>query len=356
MGNSMTSSALNELKQTEINEYYLPKLGSLRDIFGDPLLEVTEAGIATGGQVFPIVDDVIILLSQENWPSSVAERVGGRHSKIGDNRPLGQSISTETQFSFGDEWKLFPDILKEHSREFSRYIDVIPKHSQPYERVCDLGCGIGRWSYFLNSYAKEIVLVDFSEAIFIARKNLKEMPGAIFFMGDILCLPFRDNFADFAICLGVLHHLPVNIQQAVKLVARLSKRFLIYLYYALDNRPSWYRLVWRCSDLLRRVLCRVKSPPIREVLTWILMLFGYLPFIYLGKCLEPLGLGTNLPNFDAHKNDDWKRIRQDVYDRFFTPIENRISRTEISQMQTTLGSIRISEDLPYWHFYAERSG
>ena len=34
---------------------------------------------------------------------------------------------------------------------------------------------------------------------------------------------------------------------------------LIYIYYAFDNRPAWFRLLWRASDLLRRRFRRRRS-------------------------------------------------------------------------------------------------
>ena len=41
------------------------------------------------------------------------------------------------------------------------YFDLIDLEALESKRICDLGCGIGRWSYFLKDIAKEIVLVDF---------------------------------------------------------------------------------------------------------------------------------------------------------------------------------------------------
>jgi hypothetical protein len=38
---------------------------------------------------------------------------------------------------------------------------------------------------------------------------------------------------------------------------------LVYIYYAFDNRPAWFRLLWRASDYLRRAVAnapfRLKS-------------------------------------------------------------------------------------------------
>jgi ubiquinone/menaquinone biosynthesis C-methylase UbiE len=98
---------------------------------------------------------------------------------------------------------------------------------------------MGRWSFFAKDHCREIMLVDFSDAIFMARKNLADADNALFFMCDLKRLPFRDGFADFLFCLGVLHHLPTPCLDEVRALRRAAPKLLIFLYYALANRP-WY--------------------------------------------------------------------------------------------------------------------
>ena len=85
----------------------------------------------------------------------------------------------DIQFTFGSEWLTYPDIMPEHEDEFALYFDLINIPDLKNMRVCDLGCGIGRWSYFLRDKCRELILLDFSEAIFAARKNLKESENAL---------------------------------------------------------------------------------------------------------------------------------------------------------------------------------
>jgi SAM-dependent methyltransferase len=66
-------------------------------------------------------------------------------------------------------------------------------------------------------------------------------------------MPFPAQLLDFAFSLGVLHHVP-DTQKAICTIAEKLKRgapFLIYLYYAFDNRPSWYRALWAMSNSIR---------------------------------------------------------------------------------------------------------
>jgi hypothetical protein len=43
-------------------------------------------------------------------------------------------------------------------------------------------------------------------------------------------------------------------------------------------------------------------------------------------------------------------VEHNAYDRFFTSIEQRVSRDEIMALRDTYGEVTISENIPYWHF------
>ncbi len=258
------------------------------------------------------------------------------------------------QYTFGAEWQRFSQILPKHRQEFEAYFDIVDLSTLKGKRFCDLGCGIGRWSYFVKEICRELILIDFSEAIFVARKNLREVSNALFFMGDIMRLPFRRDFADFAICLGVLHHLPINAIEAARHISTYAPEQLIYLYYALDNKPAYFRWLLSGVTLLRKGFSRIRSPLLREGLSWFLMTTLYLPFIGLDYLVRPFGWSSRVPLHEIYAGKSLKRIQQDVYDRFFTSIEQRFSQKEIANLSDTYREMRFSEKPPYWHFYCKR--
>ena len=63
-----------------------------------------------------------------------------------------------------------------------------------------------------------------------------------------------------------------------------------------------------------------------------------------------LNQDTHAPLFDFYHAKSMKRIRQDVYDRFFTRIEQRFSRAEILTLTDSFARVSISPDIPMWHF------
>ena len=105
---------------------------------------------------------------------------------------------------------------------------------------------------------------------------------------------------------------------------------------------------------VRRRLTRSRSKAFRSALTSSIALGVYLPLVWLGKAFRPIGLGRHIPLHDSYSGMSLKRIRQDVYDRFFTPIEKRYSRQRIETLRDSFSSVRISDKLPYWHFLCRR--
>jgi SAM-dependent methyltransferase len=333
--------------------YYQDKLESLADIFGASSVVLKEQCLQVAESVYPIVDDVIVVLDPAHYPGRLRQRLLNYQ---GRQAPPSERFSEATQRSFGAEWDAFPEVLREHETEFFQYFDLIELDSLHEARVADLGCGGGRWSHFLASFARELVLVDFSEAIFVARRNLRDCPRAIFVMGDVTRLPFRRDFADLAVCLGVLHHLPIPALDAVRLLAAYAPRVLVYLYYALDNRPAHYRVLLRAVSAVRMLTSRVSSPRARASLCWAATAGLYVPLVAAGSMLRRLGMGGLVPLHDTYAGKSFRRMRQDVYDRFFASIEQRFTRRQIQDLEDTFAEVRVSPGLPFWHFVCLRAG
>ena len=314
--------------------------------------------VTVDGCSYPEIDDVIVLLDPSRLPASVRGRIAPAGS-AGETAPKGAApalFAADIRDTFGEEWRRFPDILPEHREEFRQYFDLVDIAGLAGKRICDLGCGIGRWSHFLKDSCREMVLVDFSEAIFVARNNLRSAGNVLYFLGDIKELPFRDDFADFLFCLGVLHHLPTDALDEVRALSRFSPELLVFLYYALDNRPAHWRTILSAVTRLRLALSGVRSPAARETATWMLTLGVYLPIVGLGRALEPFGLSGRVPLHDFYRGKSVRRIRQDVYDRFFTRIEQRFARSEIQALSDRFARVEISDRPPYWHFLCRREG
>ena len=202
---------------------------------------------------------------------------------------MAQNVDRKTIEGFGFEWSTFDQSaleLDERDRLFAAYFRIFPWHVLPPDAVgIDVGCGSGRWAKVVASKVGMLHCIDASaEALEVARKNLADMPNCLFHHASIDQIPISDAFADFGYSLGVLHHVP-ETEGGIRSCVRKVKKgapFLLYLYYAFDNRALWYRALWRVSDLLRRGICRLPYP-FRYVLTQAIALFVYWPLAKMGR-------------------------------------------------------------------------
>ena len=331
--------------------YYSNKLDILMDIFGTENIKVEKECLTVNDKIYPIIEDVIILLEPAQYPESLLKRIQMNKSIIPSS---DKEFAEDIQFTFGEEWQEFSEIMPEHEKEFTQYFDLINLSGLENKRICDLGCGIGRWDYYLKDQCKELILVDFSEAVFVARNNLKDAENILYFMGDLRRLPFRDDFVDFLFCIGVLHHLPCSALEEVRSLKKYTSQILIYLYYALDNRPFYFRVLFMFVTKLRMRTASVRNSHFRNLFSWAGAIFIYYPFIILGSILSPLGRSHLIPLYESYHGKTLKRIRQDVYDRFFTRIEQRFTKKEIMTLKDTFSNVIVSDQLPYWHFLVKR--
>ncbi len=100
------------------------------------------------------------------------------------------------------------------------------------KRVLDVGCGTGRYSRILSDWGADVVSVDLSNSIWVAKKNSGDRDSILFLHADLLNLPLPEKYFDVILSWGVLHHTP-NTEIAFKKVATHLKpggRYSIYVY------------------------------------------------------------------------------------------------------------------------------
>ncbi|MGE5537506.1 MAG: class I SAM-dependent methyltransferase [Gemmatimonas sp.] len=272
------------------------------------------------------------------------------------HNPLPENLDKRTVDDFGREWARFdqsgtsPD---EMHAMFDGYFAVFPWGELPAGAVgFDAGCGTGRWAAMVAPRVGHLHCVDAAqEALGVARWRLASAPNVTLHHASIDAMPFADGSMDFGYSLGVLHHMPDTAGGLAACVAKLKPGapFLVYLYYAFDNRPAWFRLLWRASDSVRRVLAPLPFG-IKSRITDLLALTVYWPLARLAGVLEALGLGVDAFPLSAYRRRSFYSMRTDALDRFGTRLEQRFTRTQIAAMMAAAGlvDIRFSDRVPYW--------
>jgi SAM-dependent methyltransferase len=273
------------------------------------------------------------------------------------------NLDPETVEGFGAEWKAF-DFESGDEAEldalFTDYFSVFPWQDLPQNAVgFDLGAGSGRWAARVALRVGTLHVIDASaDALAVARRKLRGQSNCLFHNHSVDAIPLDDGSMDFGYSLGVLHHVP-DTQAGVEACVRKLKPgapFLVYLYYALDNRGPLYRGVWRATNLLRRGLSRLPFKA-RYVLSQALAAAVYWPLARGSRVAEGLGVDVSGIPLSHYRNRTFYVMRNDALDRFGTKLEQRFTRVQIEAMMRRGGleGIRFREAPPYWCAVGTRS-
>lgn len=284
---------------------------------------------------------------------TISDRIAPMDSGREDNLDL------HVAKGFGRQWSTFrqdEDHLSqdERTRIFENYFHIFPWHLLPPGGGVgiDVGCGTGRWAVMVAPRVQHLHLLDASpEALTVAHQNLADAPNVTFHAASVAAIPLPPDSLDFAYALGVFHYLPDAARAIAAVANKLKPRapFLIYLYYALDNRPVWYRLLWRVSDVVRLGISRLPHF-LRLVISQAIAALIYWPLARCAGLLARFGVPAQSMPLSWYADKSFYVMRTDAYDRFCTRLEKRYSRLSLERMLRDAGfeDIRFSDRPPFW--------
>jgi SAM-dependent methyltransferase len=267
-----------------------------------------------------------------------------------------KNIDPLTVEGFGQEWAAFDQTAlspAERDRMAEDYFSVFP-----FDRLTaqaegfDLGCGSGRWAEWFLPRVGTLHCIDPSgAALEVARRRLSHDARAQFHECGVDEIPLSEASQDFGYSLGVLHHIPdtaAGLKQCVRFL-KPGAPFLLYLYYRFENRPAWFRAVWRASDAVRNVICRLPFP-LRKTVTTGLAAGIYWPLARSAAVAEKLGARVSNIPLSHYRDKSFYTMRTDALDRFGTRLEHRFTRPEIMTLMSDAGlvDIRFRESEPFW--------
>ena len=257
------------------------------------------------------------------------------------------NVDREVIEGFGDEWRRFDQSglsKKDLENVFNAYFSIFPWQVLPEGAVgFDLGCGSGRWARMVAPRVGELHCIDPSAAALdVAKRNLKDQHNCRFHLAGVDDIPLEDGSADFGYSLGVLHHVPDTEMGLKSCVAKLKRGapFLLYLYYRFDNRPWWFKLLWRTSEIGRFLISRAPHP-VRYLLSQVIAITVYLPLSRFSLLLEKFGFNVDSVPLSSYRNRDFYVLRTDALDRFGTKLEKRFTKDEIYRMMERAGLEKI---------------
>jgi len=266
-----------------------------------------------------------------------------------------KNLDKDTVKSFSDQWVRYDQSgmsNDEAKKLFENYFSLFPwKRLTKSSEGFDMGCGTGRWAKFVAPRVGKLHCVDPSNAIHVEKKKLKKFTNVKYHQNSLDSRGLKNSSQDVGYMLGVIHYVP-NAKAAIKSCVKLLKPgapILLYIYYALDNRPLWFKYLWKLSNILRLIISRL--PKFLNFLVCdLIALFIYLPFARISLMFENIGINLNNFPLRFYRNSSFYVMRNDSRDRFGTPLEKRYSKNDIKKMmkQSGLEKIQFKNSTPFW--------
>ena len=268
--------------------------------------------------------------------------------------------------SFGHEWATYDYGETETSEaldaQFMAYCAPIDlTQFNPKTSVAgDFGAGSGRWASRLTPYFSLVYALEPSDgASTVLKKKFSDEAKIVVLQETVGANSIPLASLDLAMSLGVLHHIP-DTGLAIKDVSRRIKPgglFLCYLYYSLENKPTFYKLIFKAVNGVRRVIS-VLPQRIKQLVTSTIAALIYWPLARFSKVLNKFGVNTS--NIPLHHYADmpFVMLANDALDRFGTSLEQRFSKAEITEMLRAadfdIATLKFSDKEPFWTFSVKK--
>ena len=227
---------------------------------------------------------------------------------------------------FGYEWGAYSELLPVYEEQFRRWTPHFAPADWAGRSVLDVGCGMGRNSYWPMRYgAAGCVGADLDErSLAAARRTLAPFPSAEVVRTSAYDLPWRDRF-DIVFSIGVIHHLerPALALERMVQAARPGGQVAVWVYGAENNR--W--LTAGLDPLRRALFSRLPVGLVHHLslyptaLLWLLLRLGVRPISYF-RLIAGFGFG---------------HLRSIVFDQMLPRIANYWTGAEVEALMRGAG-------------------
>ena len=268
--------------------------------------------------------------------------------------------------SFGHEWAAFDygeaETTEALDVQFHAYCAPLDLDQfNPQSSIAgDFGAGSGRWASRLTPHFSLVYALEPSDGANRVLKNkFINEPKVVVLQETVGANSIPLKSLDLAMSLGVLHHIP-DTSLAIKDVSRRIKpggMFLCYLYYSLENKPTFYRLIFKGVNAVRQIISALPQR-VKHLVTSTIAVLVYWPLARFSKVLSKFGINTS--NIPLHHYADmpFVMLANDALDRFGTTLEQRFSKAEITEMLRVadfdISTLIFSEIEPFWTFSVKK--
>lgn len=145
---------------------------------------------------------------------------------------------TQTKQSYDTIAQAFSTTRQHNWDDIKQMIDI---HVRPGQTIADLGCGNGR---LISILPKNITYYGLDISPKLIAEATKKHPNYFFQTGNLIALPYSDNFIDIAVAIASFNHIPSDKlrRQSIDEIYRVLKPdgLLIMSNWNLDQ-PKYHK-------------------------------------------------------------------------------------------------------------------
>lgn len=238
----------------------------------------------------------------------------------------GPAVDTGSPSRFGYEWNEYAEMRPEYEEQFRRWSVHLAPEDWRGKSFLDVGCGMGRNSYWPMRYgAAEGLAIDVDQrSLASARHTLGDFPTvevrerSAYEIGE-------ENRFDIAFSIGVIHHLaaPELALAGMVKAAKPGGKVMMWVYGLENNR--W--IVYGLTPLRKLLFSRLPIGLVHHLSLY--------PTILLWLALR-LGLDS-IEYFRLLRRMTFRHIRSIVFDQMLPKIANYWSRDEVERLMREQG-------------------
>jgi SAM-dependent methyltransferase len=227
---------------------------------------------------------------------------------------------------FAYEWATYSEVAERYEEQFRRWTPHFTQHEWRDKHFLDVGCGMGRNSYWPMKYgARGGLAIDIVPlSVEVSRRNLAQFESMEVGLCSAYDIDRVDEF-DIVFSIGVIHHLEFPDQALARMVAaaRPGGKVAIWVYGRENN--GW--LLWALEPARKLLFSRL---PIG-----LLHFLSLLPTALLWLPLR-LGLGRS-EYFRLIRTFSFSHLRSIVFDQLLPRIANYWRREEVEALMKKAG-------------------
>lgn len=243
---------------------------------------------------------------------------------------LAEAVVTGSAERFGYEWREYCEMRPEYEAQFRSWTAALDAEEWRGKEFLDVGCGMGRNSFWPMQYgAAGGLAIDIdAHSLAAARATLAPFSTAHVEERSAYQIGERDRF-DIAFSIGVIHHLekPRKALAAMADAVKPNGRVLIWVYGLENNRWIAYGLT-----------------PLRRVLfsRWPIGVVHHLSVYPAAVLWLALRLGLNgIEYFRLLRRLSFRHLRSIVFDQMLPKIAHYWSRAEVLELMRSAGLVDI---------------